>query len=247
MGQLSLVFSDFDGTLTFRDQLTREFHDIIDLLKGHGVPLVICTGRSKSWAHFLLTHFHDLDYVISEGGGNLSYIDCKSGYRELKDKLLISKEDLAHLQQTTKELLDAFPDLRLSADSYGREADRAIELTDLAEVDGLKEKVEAFLTQKKITFSTSNVHLNFWSGPIHKIDAIRRFAKEFYPVDLNETLYFGDSLNDESAFGGHPRSVGVSNVAKVLDRLKQKPKTILTGDENEGPLGVLNYLTTVLK
>jgi hypothetical protein len=36
--------------------------------------------------------------------------------------------------------------------------------------------------------------------------------------------------------------VGVANISAVIDQLTYKPTTILTGDDNVGPWGVLNYL-----
>ncbi len=245
--KVKTVFSDFDGTLTFRDELTKEFFNIIDLLKGHGVPLIVCTGRSKSWAHFLLTHFHDLQFVISEGGGNLSFIEERDGRRLLKDKLLVEKSEVDRLENLTNILLEKYPQIVLSADSFGREADRAIELYDLGVDPKLKSNIVQFFKEHKVNYSTSNVHMNFWCGEISKMKAINMFLSAYDLGDLEDSLFFGDSLNDESVFEGHPHSVGVSNISKVLNRLNFKPTKILEGEENEGPQGVLSYLENLLK
>ncbi|MEC7278225.1 MAG: HAD family hydrolase [Bdellovibrionota bacterium] len=244
---MKLVFSDFDGTLTYNDELTVHFHDILKLLKGHGVPLVICTGRSKSWAHFLLSHFFDLTHVISEGGGTLSSVTVDGlGRRHLSDRLLVPEEEADRLEKIAQELVQKFP-LRLSVDSFGRHTDRAIELSDLNDNPSLDKEVRAFLKENEVNFSTSNVHLNFWCGEISKMKAINTFLSEYGPQELEETLFFGDSLNDQSVFRDHPKSVGVANIAKVLDVIEHRPAVILTGEENEGPLGVLNYLKSLLK
>ncbi len=241
------VFSDFDGTLTLHDELTTHFHEILELLKGHSVPLVICTGRSKSWAHFLLTHFFDLEYVISEGGGSLTYVEKdKEGRRHLKDVTLVSDEMTTKLQFVAKELIEKFP-VSLSVDSFGRHTDRAIELSDLKKDAHLNQEVRAFLLSHKVNFSTSNVHLNFWCGEISKIKAIKTYLEKYKKNKLEETIFFGDSLNDETVFKDHPNTVGVSNIDKVLDQLEHKPTLILKGRENVGPLGVLNYLKSLLK
>jgi len=42
-------------------------------------------------------------------------------------------------------------------------------------------------------------------------------------------------------------SVGVSNIEEVMDQLTFKPKVVLKGVENRGPMGVLAYLTDLLK
>ena len=50
----SIVFSDFDGTLTDHTEFSPAFFEILSLLKEQNTPLVIVTGRSLSWAHFLI-------------------------------------------------------------------------------------------------------------------------------------------------------------------------------------------------
>lgn len=227
------------------EQLRVSFFEILSLLDSKNIPLVIVTGRSKSWAHFLLTHFHSLTYAISEGGGNLSKIEMRNGNRVLCDELLIDKGAVEELEKVSKELVSKFK-IPLSADSFGRETDRAIELFDLQDPN-LKNDVEAFLTEKKINFSTSNVHLNFWKGEISKIKAIEYFLKNYSEHSLDDSIFFGDSLNDQTVFKVMKNTVGVSNIKSVLERMDHKPKTILEGKENEGPDGVLNSLKKILQ
>ena len=243
VNDLKIVFSDFDGTLTQGETLDKTFFEILSFLKSQSLPLVIVTGRSKSWAHFLLTHIPYLEFVLSEGGGVLSKVELHEGSRHLKDELLVSEEDVAYLANTTRELQESL-NLELSVDSFGRQTDRAIELSslkDLNKMNALKE----LLTEKGLTYSTSSVHLNFWKGDISKIKGIEFFLKNYTSYSLEECIYFGDSLNDESVFKGMKNTVGVSNLLKVIDRLKYKPQIILGGSENEGPKGVLSHLRSL--
>ena len=243
-----IVFSDFDGTLTLGSELTTSFFDIISLLEKNNIPLVIVTGRSKSWAHFLLSHFPTIHYVITEGGGVISGKHLVDGRFKLWDKLLVPREEVDQLAVLAKKLVSEFPEMEMSVDSFGRESDRAIELPYLDENPSDAVKIKKFLKDHNINFSISNVHLNFWCGEISKIDSIHYFMSEYYKdLDLAETVFFGDSLNDETVFKGHPHTVGVSNVSKVLDQLTSKPAVILEGEENKGPKGVYSYLTTSLK
>ncbi len=244
---MKAVFSDFDGTLTLNDELTVDFFKILELLKGHSVPLIICTGRSKSWAHFLLTHIHDLDYVISEGGGTLSFVTKRNGRRVLSDKSFVPAGDLEKLRDVSERLLKKFPEIVLSVDSFGREADRAIELEDLKSNPQMQKEVCAFFDAEGVHYSTSNVHMNYWCGEVSKMKALELFLKEYPIAKMEETVFFGDSLNDESVFKDHPHTVGVSNIEKVKSRFKHLPKVILEGSESAGPLGVLSYLESSLK
>ena len=65
-------------------------------------------------------------------------------------------------------------------------------------------------------------------------------------LSSDDGVFFGDSLNDQTMFKSFKNSVGVANISAVIDRLEFKPTTILTGDENVGPWGVLNYLKKTL-
>ena len=236
MNNLKIVFSDFDGTLTYKEGLSSIFFDILNLLESKKIPLVIVTGRSLSWGHFLLTHFSFLTDVIVEGGGA---IVSRSG-KFITEECLVAQSDVAKLADFANDLSVEFPHLKLSVDSFGRKTDRAIELYDLKD-EAVFYHVENFMKNRNINFSTSNVHLNFWCGEVSKYLAVKHFLKKIN-VDEDVCLFFGDSLNDQAMFKSFSNSVGVSNISAVIDQLKFKPKTILTGDENIGPLGVLSYL-----
>ena len=235
---IHLVFSDFDGTLTQGKNFSPFFLKILDFLDKKGIPLVIVTGRSKSWAHFFLTHFPTLKAVVSEGGGVISFKDARGG---IEDKLMVDFGEVQALESFVCHLKQKFPGLKLSADSFGRETDRAIELSSM------KQDIEDFVRENNINFSTSNVHFNFWCGEVSKYRAVSFLLKNYYSLSPKECIYFGDSRNDESMFQYFENSVGVSNIIECLDRLKYVPKVILDGEENKGGRGVYNYLSTVLK
>lgn len=231
-----IIFSDFDGTLTYKEGMSPVFFEIISFLEKQQTPLVIVTGRSLSWGHFLLTHFPYLQDIIVEGGGAMVSRQGKFLFEEN----LVSDVDIKRLADFTLEFKKEFPNISLSVDSFGRRTDRAIELHDLQ--DGvLFHHIEDFLRDHNINFSTSNVHLNFWCGDVSKYIAVKHFLNK-KSVDESKCLFFGDSLNDQAMFKSFSNSVGVSNISAVLDQMKFKPSIILKGDDNIGPFGVLNYL-----
>lgn len=234
------IFSDFDGTLTYKESLSPIFFEVLSLLESKKVPLVIVTGRSLSWGHFLLTHFPFLTDVIVEGGGA---IVSRSG-KFITEECLIPDEEVNRLATFCFNFKAKFPNVPLSVDSFGRKTDRAIELHDLQ--DGtLFHHIEDYLRDQKINFSTSNVHLNFWCGEMSKYKAVTHFMK-LKGMTAEEGMFFGDSLNDQTMFKSFKNSVGVANISAVIDRLEFKPTTILTGDDNVGPWGVLNHLKKTL-
>lgn len=232
-----IIFSDFDGTLTYKEGLSSIFFDILHLLEKKNIPLVIVTGRSLSWGHFLLTHFPYLEDVIVEGGGTI--VSRKGKF--ITEDCLVSPENVQRLADFVVDFKKEFPNIHLSVDSFGRKTDRAVELHDLQ--DGvLFGHIEEFLRSRNINFSTSNVHLNFWCGEVSKYIAVEHFLKK-KQTEENKCIFFGDSLNDQAMFKSFHHSVGVANINKVLDQIKYRPTEILVGDENIGPYGVLNYLS----
>jgi HAD superfamily hydrolase (TIGR01484 family) len=233
-----IFFSDFDGTLTMEGrELTRDFFDLIDYIHKHGHELIIVSGRSLSWGHFFMTHF-PLKACIMEGGG---VIVNQSDKGIITEEPLISTEELDRLRHFTTKLKHHFPHVPLSADSFGRLTDRAIEFHQM-EDEWVKEVMD-FMNQENINYSKSNVHINYWCGNISKYLGVKHFLHKHRPgLTQNDAWFFGDAPNDESMFELFHNSVGVSNIKHCLDRLKHKPRIILEGDENIGPKGVLNYV-----
>jgi len=238
-----IIFSDFDGTLTDGVKFTAEFLQVVDLLENNNIPMVIVTGRSKSWAHFFLTHFPSLKVVISEGGGVISRAGDDT---IISDELMVEVDVIEKLGHFCHKLQVRFPNLPLTADSFGRQCDCAIDLIDLKKIPSLQDEVEQFMKEEEVNFSVSSVHLNFWCGDISKFKAVDYYL---HHLGLSESncLYFGDAPNDQSMFKHFTHSVGVSNIEKVIDQLTFKPKVVLKGVENRGPMGVLAYLTDLLK
>ncbi len=234
-----IVFSDFDGTLTLENKaLTTEFFAILELIQKQRAELVIVSGRSLSWGHFLLTHFPQLQLCIMEGGGIIVYRKSNGDLGEIS---LVGTDDLLHLESVTEQLMVKFPNLPISADSFGRKTDRAVEFEQMH--DNQIHMLLQFLQAHKIQYTKSNVHINFWSGEVSKYLGVKFCLDNLRPnTSIEQCVFFGDAPNDQSMFQFFPNSVGVANIEKSLSRLEFKPSTILKGPENEGPHGVFNYL-----
>lgn len=229
-----LILSDFDGTLTNENgDLIPVFFDILSLLKVNKIPLIIVTGRSLSWGHFLMTHFK-IDGVIAEGGG--VYFD-----KNEREHLNVNQETLLKLNKITQKLLKTFP-IKLTSDSFGRKTDRAIELRDLNKKK--ESDITLFLEKEGAQYSKSNVHLNYWVGNISKAKASFKVIKKL-GISPDECLIFGDSRNDESLFKAFPYSVGVSSIKRCLSDLTYKPQIILNTSK-DSPQEVFEYLKSVL-
>lgn len=233
-----VIFSDFDGTLTDNGHMSAVFFELISHLQKHDYELIIVSGRSVSWGHFLLTHL-PLKTCIMEGGGTISSVVNNN----IIDHPQVDDITIKHLE-TVSNAVSKMDGVVMSTDSFGRLTDRAVEFK-LMEEATIKH-VEKFLTSHQIKFSYSNVHLNFWAGEISKFKAVQTYAKD-NNIDLSQCYYFGDALNDQSMFKHFKNSVGVSNIKPFLDKMDCKPSIILEGDENREIHGVLNFVTKKLQ
>lgn len=240
MDSFMIFFSDFDGTLTLDGKLTREFFEILDVIEKRGDELIIVSGRSLSWGHFFLTHFH-INFCIMEGGGVVVYRD-KGGL--IKEMNLVSDAEISRLDNFTQKLKLTYPNIPLSKDSFGRRTDRALEYHEMTQAE--LDLAVAMMDQEKIIYTKSNVHLNFWCGEISKYLGVTKFIAQFRPeMKESDCYFFGDAPNDESMFELFHNSVGVSNIKECLDRLNHRPRIILEGEENEGAKGVLNFICSL--
>lgn len=164
----------------------------------------------------------------------------------MENYFFTSPEERKKLEEFSKKLQEKFPEIKLSADSFGRDSDRAIELNQLQDKN-LLQKIQNFMNEENIFYLLSNVQLNFWKGSLSKAFAAKIVLKTYYqPLTLQDCLIFGDSLNDETLFKEFPHSVGVSNIEKVIKKLSYKPSTLLYGEKNREILGVFQYLKDLL-
>ena len=239
---MKIIFSDFDGTLTNNGKLGAVFFDILDLIKKNNSELIVVSGRSLSWGHFILTHF-PIDYAIMEGGGVIIYRDDKG---HIQEENLLDQSTIDKLEMITQKLIKDVPEVIMSADSFGRRADRAIEIFQMDKAAA--DKTEKYLKDHNVNFSKSDVHLNFWLEDLSKANAVSLFLKKYKPqVKEQDCLYFGDAPNDQSMFKYFEHTIGVSNISHVIDKLTDKPQIVLEGVGNEGANGVFNYLAEFFK
>ena len=176
-----------------------------------------------------------------EGGG---VIVSRSIEGKFTEEVLVYDEDVKELERVTEELLKDIPTAILSADSFGRKTDRAIEFSQMTVED--VDKCEHYLKDRGVNYSRSNVHINYWVGEFSKSTGVSHFLKHYTPhIKEDETIFYGDAMNDESMFRDFQNTVGVSNIISILDQLEFKPKIILEGKDNAGAFGVLHHLKEI--
>jgi HAD superfamily hydrolase (TIGR01484 family) len=232
------IFSDVDGTLTRRGQLTSEVLAQLEALKAAGLRVVLVTGRPAGWGECFLRTL-PVDGVIVENGG--LYFSWGRGGRLKKVYARAEARRGADRQKLTREvqrMLKRHPGLRLSTDSAYTEVDLALDYNEEAALGReVAEDVVAELTRRGVSAVRSSVHVNCWLGNFDKRTMVERFlAREWgerQPAP-GRYLYVGDSLNDAPMFAAFPLSVGVANVLEVLDELDHPPAYVTRAPEGEG-------------
>ena len=90
----------------------------------------------------------------------------------------------------------------------------------------------------RATAKASSIHVNGWFGSYDKLGMTRMLMRESFGVDLDaqrETFVFaGDSPNDQPMFAYFPHSVGVANVADMLNRISSPPGYVTRGRGGDG-------------
>jgi hypothetical protein len=150
------------------------------------------------------------------------------------------RKDRARLDRIQKNILDAIPGCRVSADQPYREADLAIDFCE--DVPALPmtevEKIVACFEQAGARAKISSIHVNGWFGDYDKLAMTRLFFREQFDRDLevvrDNVVFAGDSPNDEPMFAYFPHAVGVANVRDFAGRMQHPPTWVTEGEGGFG-------------
>ncbi|MDX1513398.1 MAG: HAD-IIB family hydrolase [Gammaproteobacteria bacterium] len=235
------VFLDIDDTLTSDGRLTAEAYGAMESLHRSGLMVVPVTGRPAGWCDHI-ARMWPADAVVGENGA--FYFRYDHGHRRMQRRYWHDdaqrKENRCRLSDLQAEILARVPGSAVSADQAYREADLAIDycedvlplseeeirrIVDLFEGAGARAKV-------------SSIHVNGWFGDYDKLSMTRVMMRECFLVDLDDArehfVFIGDSPNDAPMFSYFPFSIGVANVARFGDGLRDKPAFVTDAPSGAG-------------
>jgi HAD superfamily hydrolase (TIGR01484 family) len=226
--QVEAVFTDVDGTLTTSHRLQSGTIGALEALRDSGLRVVLVTGRPAGWGECWARTL-PVEGVVVENGA----LYFKRNPRGAWAKVYVQSEaqrrrDRARLQRAVTAALKTVPGARLSMDSLYTEVDLAIDYNEQARLgQDAAERLERFLHRRGIQAVRSSVHVNCWIGPFDKLKTVRRYIAREWKMNLETEdprfVYAGDSFNDAPMFGAFSLSVGVANVADVLERIEFAP------------------------
>ena len=137
-------------------------------------------------------------------------------------------------------MLREVPGTALAADQAFRISDFAIDYCE--DVPRLPEEsvdnICRILSEEGVHFKVSSIHVNFWLGSFDKLTGVRLYLSGEAVGTLEglaeQTLFVGDSPNDEPLFAGFAHSVAVGNLRRFLPRLTHMPEFLTERDSAEG-------------
>ena len=235
------VFCDIDDTLTRHGRIGSDVFAAMEQLRAAKLLVVPITGRPAGWCDLIARQW-PVDGVIGENGAMYFRYDDKTRIMT-RHYHTPDKERTANRQKLNaiaEEVLATIPGAKISADQAYREADLAI---DFAEDTGPLDRsaidaIVAIFAKHKATAKVSSIHVNGWYGEYDKLSQTKTFMSDIFNVDLDhnrhEYAFVGDSPNDSPMFGFFPDSVGVANLAAMIDQCPQIPAYIADGGSGDG-------------
>ena len=230
-GNIRLIATDMDGTLTQGEKFDSKLFEILTRLSAVGIDTLITTGRSAGWVQAIATYLPVVG-AIAENGGLLFWNHDPQPH--LMSEINIDQHR-QQLSQVFKLLQTKFPQIRESLDNRFRVTDWTFDVENLSPIE--LEHIDSICQSEGYGFTYSSIQCHIKLTYQDKAYGLNKVIPQYFP-DLKplEMLTIGDSPNDESMFNQEefPLSVGVANVRQYCDRLKYLPAYITSKSEGEG-------------
>jgi Cof subfamily protein (haloacid dehalogenase superfamily) len=241
---VKLIATDMDGTLlNSNHEIPKDFKETIEALKERDIMFAISTGRNYlDVVHLLNEHKDELLFICENG--TAIYYKNKCIYSKFLEKDTVEK-----LVKVGRDIEDAYPVLCGTKGLY-LENDKAIELLNihfpmnvpvikvdsLLDVDDVIFKVNMFDMRDAETnsypiFNNENLDnvtltpsgrywLDMYSLGANKGVAIKK-VQEMFDISYDETMVFGDHLNDlemmKSAYHSYAMRNGHEDAKKIAN------------------------------
>ena len=249
LDEIKIILTDIDDTLTTDGRLTGEAYVAMERLSESGYTVIPVTGRCAGWCDHI-ARMWPVGGVVGESGAFFYSYDHNSKMMQHKycQTEKVRKENYVLLQKIKKTILANVPGAALASDHDFRLTDLAIDFAE--DVSPLPfEKVSEIVNiveHAGAIAKTSSIHVNCWIGNHNKLSTSLMILDQIFGVSevraQKEVLFVGDSPNDSLMFGFFNNSVGVANVANLLDYMDERPKYITSKHAGAGFVEVADFL-----
>ena len=232
LGDIRLIATDMDGTLTEDGQFTSELLQIFERLRAANIDVLIVTGRSAGWVQAIATYLPIVG-AIAENGGLLYWHHARR--RQLLTQIPDINQHRQQLKSVFQLLHSKFPQLTISEDNRFRVTDWTFDVQDLTATE--LTEINNICQVEGWSFTYSNVQCHIKPLLQNKASALQQIIKQYFPnLQVSQIVTVGDSPNDESLFNPaiFPLSVGVANILEYRDRLQYFPGYVTSNKEGSG-------------
>jgi HAD superfamily hydrolase (TIGR01484 family) len=240
--RLSFLFTDIDDTLTTDGMLPESSYGALWDLWRAGIRVVPVTGRPAGWCDHIARMWPVAGVVGENGAFYYAYDRVKRTMtrRQLMAGQGASSANRDSLARAAARVLREVPGTALAADQAFRVSDFAIDYCE--DVPPLSQagvdEICRILSEEGVRFKVSSIHVNFWRGDFDKLSGVRLYLSGEAIGSLEDvaeqTIFIGDSPNDEPLFAGFAHSIAVGNIRRFLPRLTHLPEFLTKGDSAEG-------------
>lgn len=237
--QLTFIFTDIDGTLTSSGQLPSESYEALWRLHQSGMVVIPITGRPAGWCE-MIARFWPVHGVIGENGGFYFRYHQQSMHRYFMDDELTRKKNQEKLLQIRNDVLHEVPGSAVASDQFCRLMDLAIDFSE--DVPALSEcevqTIVHIFKRHGAHAKISNIHVNGWFGDYDKLSMCKIYCEQELKLSFKEiqkqSVFIGDSPNDEPMFKAFTHSIAVANIHEFAHLLQHPPAYVTSLPEALG-------------
>jgi HAD superfamily hydrolase (TIGR01484 family) len=232
------VLTDIDDTLTSDGKLSSQAYQALWNLQSNGYSIIPVTGRPAGWCD-LIIRLWPVSAVVGENGAFVYYREA-GRIKTLYHPETAGGPPTQRLSVLKDEVLSAFPEARIARDQPGRQFDIAIDFCEDPPDLGLKtaEKIQQYCESRGAVAKISSIHVNAWFGDYDKRSMTLEYFSSVLGLNQKEMLaqsvFCGDSPNDQPMFELFPLSCAVANISSMIDYIHTLPTFITQERGGEG-------------
>ncbi len=232
LGDIQLIATDMDGTLTQNDKFSSNLIQTLEKLATAGINVLIVTGRSAGWVNAIATYLPVVG-AIAENGGLLYWHNTE--HCQFLTKITDLEQHRHQLAAVFQLLKTKFPEIKESEDNRFRLTDWTFDVQGLSPTE--LNQMSSICLSEGWSFTYSNVQCHIKTLQQDKAIALKQVIQQYFPdLKPEQIITIGDSPNDESLFvrAQFPISVGVANILDYRDRLEHLPVYVTKKAEGSG-------------
>ncbi len=222
---------DIDDTITDGGSLPEESYSALWALRRAGILAVPVTGRPAGWCDLIARQW-PVAGVVGENGAFAFYMKGECLERLFHPAAPSPDSSRERLALLGDRAMREVPGLRLAKDQPYRLFDIALDFAEEPPVLPLEDalRVKGICEASGARAKVSSIHVNAWFGDYDKLSMSELFLSSVLGWDpilsSRETVFFGDSPNDEPMFRRFELSCGVANVSRFFDVMEYPPAYI---------------------